>query len=90
MKIEKYLCDRCGREIFISPNKPSITLHKGDTELDLCGIYLYNGSVIIVSDPYEMQRLEKIIKEVNDFVTRHDIQDAYYSMLTDKLIEEGW
>ena len=37
MKIEKYVCDRCGREIFISSNKPSITLHKGDTELDLCG-----------------------------------------------------
>lgn len=53
-------------------------------------IYMWNGSVIIVSDPYEMQRLEKIIKEVTDFVTRHDIQDTYYSMLTDKLIEEGW
>ena len=38
MKIEKYVCDRCGREIFIFPNKPSITLHKGDAELDLCGI----------------------------------------------------
>lgn len=38
MEIKKYVCDRCGREIFISPNKPSITLHKGDTELDLCGI----------------------------------------------------
>lgn len=37
MKIEKYVCDRCGREIFTSHNKPSITLHKGDTVLDLCG-----------------------------------------------------
>lgn len=53
-------------------------------------IYLWNGSVIIVSDPYEMQRLEKIIKEVTDFVTIHDVQDTYYSILTDKLIEEGW
>ena len=38
MKIEKYVCDRCGSEMFISPYKTSITLHKGDTELDLCGI----------------------------------------------------
>lgn len=53
-------------------------------------IVLHNGSSIYVTDPYEIQKLEKIIKEVTDFVTRHDVQDVYYSMLTDRLIEEGW
>ena len=53
-------------------------------------IYLWNGSVIFVTDKNDMQELEKIIKEVTDFTTRHDVQDTYYSMLTDRLIEEGW
>ena len=53
-------------------------------------IHLWNGSVIIVSDPYEMQKLEKIIKEVTEFTTRNEIEDAYYSILTDRLKEEGW
>lgn len=53
-------------------------------------IYLWNGTVIYVTDSNEMQELEKIIKEVTNFVTKHDVQDTYYSMLTDRLIEEGW
>ena len=53
-------------------------------------INLWNGTIIYVTDSHEMQELEKIIKEVTDFVTRHDVQDTYYSMLTDRLIEEGW
>lgn len=38
MKIEKIYCDRCGREISPLMNKPSITLHKKDAEIDLCGL----------------------------------------------------
>lgn len=40
MKIEKIYCDRCGREIspLMNMNKPSITLHKKDAEIDLCGL----------------------------------------------------
>ena len=47
MKIEKIVCDRCGREISPLMNKPSITLYKEDSsvtfhrvenELDLCGM----------------------------------------------------
>lgn len=53
-------------------------------------IYLWNGTVIYVTDSKEMQELEKIMKEVTDFVTRLDVQDTYYSLLTDRLIEEGW
>ena len=53
-------------------------------------IYLWNGTVIYITDPYDMWKLEKIVKEVVDFVTRNDVQDAYYSILTDRLIEEGW
>lgn len=38
MKIEKIYCDRCGKEISPLMNKPSITLHKKDSEVDLCGL----------------------------------------------------
>lgn len=38
MKIEKIYCDRCGKEILPLMNKPSITLHKKDSEVDLCGL----------------------------------------------------
>ncbi len=38
MRIEKIICDRCGKEISPLMNKPSITLHRNNRELDLCGM----------------------------------------------------
>lgn len=53
-------------------------------------IYLWNGTIIYVTNVYAMQELEKIIKEVKDFTNRNDMPEAYYTILTDRLKEEGW
>lgn len=53
-------------------------------------VHLWNGGVILVTDKSDMQELEKIIKEVKDFTDRNDMPEAYYTILTNRLIEEGW
>ena len=53
-------------------------------------IILWNFSVIRVTDKREIEKLEAIIKSVKRDCERMDLEDMYYKILTDTLMEEGW
>ena len=53
-------------------------------------IFLWNFSVIRVTDKYAMQELETTIKEVKKMCERTGLEDCYYQILTEELKEKGW
>lgn len=53
-------------------------------------IVLHNGSSIYVTDKYEMDELKDVINKVKKICDDFHIEDKYYEILTEKLIELGW
>lgn len=53
-------------------------------------IVLHNGSSIYVTDKYEMDELKDVINKVKKICSDCNIEDKYYEILTEELIELGW